>query len=188
MADYYSIVARAVGALDPNTGDARRRLYERARRALLAEMTSAALALDPSDINAARSSLEEAIGQVEAEARREERVRQTEAMPPADLPFDDDIVAERRPPANQNGRHRRGPLTRLWAQVFRRAGEGINSIRRDVPRVDHGETLSGHFPDPAHSGNGRDTWLTDLLARASRDDEEAEDQDFAPPRKVGRGG
>ena len=73
MADYYSIVARAVGALEPNTGDARRRLYERARRALIAEMTSAALALDPSDINAARNSLEEAIAQVEFEARREER-------------------------------------------------------------------------------------------------------------------
>jgi hypothetical protein len=183
MADYYSIVARAVGALDPNTGEARRRLYERARGALLAEMTSAALALDPSDINAARNSLEEAIGQVESEARREERARQ--AAPPPDLPLDDDIVKAPRPPANQNGRRRRGPLTRLWTQVLRRAGD---SIRRDVPRVDRGETLFSHFPDPEHSGKGRDTWLTDLLARASREDEEVEDQDFAPPRKVGRSG
>ncbi len=186
MADYYSIVARAVGALDPNTGDARRRLYERARRALVAEMTSAALALDPSDINAARNSLEEAIAQVEYDARCEERDRQAAALPP-DLPLDDDIVAAPRPPANQNGKHRRGPLTRLWTQVVRRAGEGINGIRRDVPRVNHGEALFSHFPDPSHSGKGRDTWLTDLLARASRDDEEVEDQDFAPPRKVGRG-
>jgi hypothetical protein len=184
MADYYSIVARAVGALDPNTGEARRRLYERARGALLAEMTSAALALDPSDINAARNSLEEAIGQVESEARREERARK--AAPPPDLPLDD-IVDAPRPPANQNGRRRRGPLTRLWTQVFRRAGEGINSMRRDVPRADRGETLFSHFPDPEHSGKGRDTWLTDLLARASREEEEAEDQDFAPPRKIGRG-
>lgn len=185
MADYYSIVARAVGALDPNTGDARRRLYERARRALLAEMTSAALALDPSDINAARNSLEEAIGMVEAEARLEEHRRR--APPPSDLPLDDDIVEASRPPANQNGKHRRGPLTRLWTRVLRRAGGSINGIRRDVPRVDRGEALFSHFPDPSHSGKGRDTWLTDLLARASREDEEAEDQDFAPPRKIGRG-
>ena len=109
-------------------------------------------------------------------------------MSPADLSLDDDdIVAPPRPPANQNGRRRRGPLTRLWTQVVRRAGEGINGMRRDVPRVDHGEALFSHFPDPSHSGKGRDTWLTDLLARASRDDEEVEDQDFAPPRKVGRG-
>jgi hypothetical protein len=187
MADYYSIVARAVGALEPNTGDARRRLYERARRALVAEMSSAALALDPTDINAARNSLEEAIAEVEAEARRDERSRRAAAPPPpADLPLDDIITAPG-PPANQNGKHRRGRLTRLWTQVFRRAGESINNIRRDVPPVDHGETLFSHFPDPAHSGKGRDTWLTDLLARASRDEEEAEDQDFAPPRKIGRG-
>ena len=31
MADYYSILAKAVNALDPNTGTARQRLYQRAR-------------------------------------------------------------------------------------------------------------------------------------------------------------
>jgi hypothetical protein len=37
MGDYYTIMAKAVGALDPNTGDARLLLYERARAALVAE-------------------------------------------------------------------------------------------------------------------------------------------------------
>jgi len=71
MADYYSIIAKAVGALDWNTGDARGRLYERARAALIAEMRGATPALNQSDILVARISLEEAIGKVEAEARRD---------------------------------------------------------------------------------------------------------------------
>jgi hypothetical protein len=68
MADYFSIIAKAVSAFDPNTGAARRRLYERARAALLAEMNSAIPLLDQSDIMAAQMSLELAIGQIEADA------------------------------------------------------------------------------------------------------------------------
>ena len=71
MADYYSIIANAVSALDSNTGDARQRLYERARAALIAEMRGADPALNQSDILVARISLEEAIGAVEAEAPRD---------------------------------------------------------------------------------------------------------------------
>jgi hypothetical protein len=70
MADYYSIMANAVSALDCNTRDARRQLYERARAALITQMRGTTPALDQSDILAARISLEEAIGRVEAEARR----------------------------------------------------------------------------------------------------------------------
>jgi predicted ATPase len=66
-------MAKAVGALHPNTGDERRRLYERARTALLTELRSA----DPSDIIAAQMLLELAIGEVEADAERDQRARQT---------------------------------------------------------------------------------------------------------------
>jgi hypothetical protein len=211
MADYYSIIARAVRALDPNTGETRRRLYDRARGALLAEMSSAALALDPSDILAAQVSLEEAVGQVETEAQRDERAQRAAVTlpmaspraphlalplptalplaPPAASPLDD-IVEAPGPPANQNGAQRRGSLRRLWTQVyrrtqvFRRNGHGAH---REEPR-ESGETLFSHFPDPAQSGNGRDTWLTDLLARASREEDEVDEQAFAPPRKIGRSG
>ena len=62
MDDYHTIIAKAVSALHPNTGDTRRRLYERARAALLAELRSA----DHSDIMAAQMLLELAIGEVEA--------------------------------------------------------------------------------------------------------------------------
>jgi hypothetical protein len=70
MADYYSIMANAVSALDWNTRDARRQLYERARAALITQMRGTTPALDQSDILAAPISLEEAIRRVEAEARR----------------------------------------------------------------------------------------------------------------------
>ena len=63
--DYYTLMAEAIAALDPNTSDARRRLYERARAVLLTELRSA----DPSDIMAAQMLLELAIGEVEADAQ-----------------------------------------------------------------------------------------------------------------------
>jgi hypothetical protein len=63
--DYYTLMAEAIGALDPNTSDARRWLYERARAVLLTELRSA----DPSDIMAAQMLLELAIGEVEADAQ-----------------------------------------------------------------------------------------------------------------------
>jgi hypothetical protein len=62
MDDYYTIIAKAVSTLHPNTGDTRRRLYERARAALLTELRSA----DHSDVMAAQMMLELAIGEVEA--------------------------------------------------------------------------------------------------------------------------
>jgi hypothetical protein len=81
MGDYHTIMAKAVGALDPNTGDARRLLYERARAALLTELRSADPALDPSDIMAPQMLLELAIGEVEADAQRDQRSRQTMDAP-----------------------------------------------------------------------------------------------------------
>jgi hypothetical protein len=38
MADYYSILAKAVNALDPNTGMSRQQLYQRARSAMISEL------------------------------------------------------------------------------------------------------------------------------------------------------
>jgi len=65
--EYYTLMAEAVAALDPNTEDARRRLYERARAALLTEFRSA----EPSDMIAPQMLLELAIGEVEAGAQRD---------------------------------------------------------------------------------------------------------------------
>jgi hypothetical protein len=68
MADYYTILVKAVCSLDPNTPAARRRVYDRARSALLAEMQKACPPIVRSEIMVAQMGLDTAIGQVEAEA------------------------------------------------------------------------------------------------------------------------
>jgi len=68
MADYHSILAGAVRGLDPNTQAARRRLYERARSALISEMESADPPIPRSEIIIALVALDTAIAQVEAAA------------------------------------------------------------------------------------------------------------------------
>jgi lipoprotein-anchoring transpeptidase ErfK/SrfK len=62
--DYYSVLVRAISALDPNTGEARRALYDRARLTVM----DAGLAL--SETNRERSALEAAIDRIEAEMRQ----------------------------------------------------------------------------------------------------------------------
>jgi hypothetical protein len=179
MADYYTILAKAVGGLDPNTGVARRRLYDRARVALVAEMRNARNALDESDIVAAQRSLEQAIGKIEAAVEPDGLHDHAVDTPLTYLPRG--ITRAPDPPANQNDEPR-GPLKRLWTQVFRRNGDRANghgSLRS------RGEALLGRFPDHGHSGPGRDTWLTDLLARASREEDQDDDHAFAP-REVRR--
>ena len=131
--DYYSIIAKAVSALDRNTEDARRGLYQRARSALNTAMHGADPTLNPSDILVAQMSLEEAIGRVEAEARRDRRALRPKTRP-----------------SNSDQRNPRG--------------------------------------DETDSGHGRDNWLSEVLARASRenygwgDDE----RDLTRPRELGR--
>ena len=158
MADYQSIIAKAVSALDPNTGEARRRLYERARSAVIAEMHRAEPALDRSDIMAAQMSLELAIGEVEADAQREQRAR---AVLDGPSHRRDGVSSKPSFPANENDQQGRGPLTILWTRFLRRTGESVE----DEAEEDRRER--------------RDTWLTELLVRASREEDEAY-QDFAP--------
>jgi hypothetical protein len=74
MADYYSLIAHEVAALDQNT-DTRRALYERAREALVGELRSVTPALDESEVTRERLSLEEAIRRVEGELAQESRGR-----------------------------------------------------------------------------------------------------------------
>jgi hypothetical protein len=180
MADYYTIIAKAVAGLDPNTCAARQRLYDRARVALVAEMRSAHNALDESDILAAQRSLEEAIERIEADTEPDEPADQPADMPLAHLPRG--VVEAPYPPANQNGEQRRSPLRRLWTHVFHRAGDSARGNDRFGGR---GAVLASRFPVETHREQVRDTWLTDLLARASREEED-DDQTFAPQRVVRR--
>ena len=78
MADYYPLIARAVGGLDKNTGENRRALYDRARVALVNQLRGVQPALEESDITRERLALEEAIRKVEAETAKRVRVETSE--------------------------------------------------------------------------------------------------------------
>jgi hypothetical protein len=73
MADYYPLIARAVGGLDKNTGENRSALYERARSALVAQLRGVDPPLNESDITKERLALEESIRKVETEAAKRAR-------------------------------------------------------------------------------------------------------------------
>lgn len=79
MSDYYSALHRAVAALDPNVGEARQDVYDRARRAVVTQLGSFDPSLSEAELRKATSALEWAISRVESEfADAEER----EAAPP----------------------------------------------------------------------------------------------------------
>jgi hypothetical protein len=102
MADYYPLIARAVEALDKNTGENRRALYERARTALVAQLRGVVPALEEAEITRERLALEEAIRKIEAESARRAR-EETRAPPPArrpePAPHRDGPVVQTVPPA-----------------------------------------------------------------------------------------
>jgi hypothetical protein len=162
MADYYSLIAKAVGVLDLNTEKARRRLYERARTALRSKMHGAYPPFHRSEIAAAELSLEMAIEAVEAEALDEQNAKSA-TLARCSLRARGSVAPSQ--PANQNDQAPRSFAT-LWAGISRRAGDDAK-----IP----GEARSGH----SGGGGPRDTWLTELLARASRGVNNNE-QDFAP--------
>src|SRR4029078_8763595 len=59
MADYYHLISRALAALQKNTGENRRALYDRARAALLAQLRGVTPPLNESDITRERLAPEE---------------------------------------------------------------------------------------------------------------------------------
>jgi len=67
MADYYPLLARAIGGLPDNSVGARTVIYERARRALLNQLRSADPPLSEDDISREQSALEGAIRRLEAD-------------------------------------------------------------------------------------------------------------------------
>jgi hypothetical protein len=83
MADYYPLVARAVGGLDKNTGENRRALYERARAALVNQLRGVDPPLEESEITRERLALEESIRKIELEASKRGRAdtAETEERP-----------------------------------------------------------------------------------------------------------
>jgi hypothetical protein len=187
MADYYSILAGAVTGLDPDNPTARRRLYDRARSALLSEMQNAYPPIPRFEITNAQIALDTAIVQVEADAglvalkkfvqhverdggpnveHFEECGRSYHGVQPNLVATAGPIptVSVPRLPANQN--------------VVRRGSfSGIRRLFRWRPtrRIEISEA----------ENTGGDTWLTELLERSSREEDD-EYADFAPKRASNR--
>jgi hypothetical protein len=113
MADYYPLISRAVAALDKNTGENRRAIYERARAALLAQLRGVTPPLDESDITRERLALEESIRKVEAESAR--RFVETARQMPASRLRSTELRQRDEPPAPRARSPEPGPAeARQW--------------------------------------------------------------------------
>jgi hypothetical protein len=86
MADYYSILAKAVNRLDRNTGMARQQLYQRARSAMISELENVYPPFRRSEIAVAEIALESAIEKAEALRRNSTQTCDSEQGPPIQVP------------------------------------------------------------------------------------------------------
>src|SRR6185437_13874839 len=67
MAEYYPLLAKAVAGIPNSTPEMRRAVYERARKALLAQLTNLDPPIPESDIARETESLDAAVERLEAE-------------------------------------------------------------------------------------------------------------------------
>jgi hypothetical protein len=191
MADYYSILARAVWDLDRNTAAARRRLYERAHSALLSEMQNAFPRIARSEIMIAQMALDIAIGQVEAEAALVALEKSVEHVERDDAPMVPDTAIER---VEEHGRPYQSPKPVAPASLI--PTRMSKPSRLPANQNDRPESLFGirklfrwRSPRSAEISEEKDVrsdaWLTELLQRASREEDE-DYQDFAPKHASNR--
>lgn len=80
MADYYSLMKKAVARLDTSAHEGRRALYERARAAQLAQLRNISPPLSETEITYEQLALDEAVCRLEAEVARPARDLQVPAI------------------------------------------------------------------------------------------------------------
>jgi hypothetical protein len=140
MTDYYPLIARAVTALEKNTGEARRGLYERARGALVAQLRGLDPPLTEAEITRERLALEEAIRRVEAESARRSRPEPSRPDPVAGLKSSQ-IAASPEPAAMA------GPL----AAAHLASGAASDLTDHELPRSD--QRINGAAPNSVDVGS-----------------------------------
>src|SRR6476659_7620510 len=86
MAEYYTVLKKAIGSLDSNQAEARRTVYDKARNALIGQLKAVDPPLTTAEISRQRLELEEAIRKVEREAAANPAPVRTPARPAAPPP------------------------------------------------------------------------------------------------------
>lgn len=105
MVDYFPVLDRAVAALNPNTKEARRVLYDRARRALIDGLRAGDPTLSDTDLKTQSAALEAAIRRVETEALRRAAQPPPRPAPAYEQPGESaDEGYEDRPPLEEGRR------------------------------------------------------------------------------------
>src|SRR6185312_2744504 len=104
MAEYYPLLAKAVAGIPNSTPEMRRAVYDRARKALLAQLTNLNPPIPESDIARETESLDAAVERLEAElANSESKAAASAPAPekPADEPATKAPAAKVIPPLSR---------------------------------------------------------------------------------------
>ena len=106
MADYYPLLSRAVGALSDSSADARRSIYDRARKALVGQLQAIQPPIAEADIARETDALDEAVARIEAEiagkaAAETAKPPAPEKAPEAPPKTEPPKAASPKPPAEQ---------------------------------------------------------------------------------------
>jgi hypothetical protein len=164
MADYYSLISRAITALPQQKPDARQAVYERARKALQNQLRSIQPPVAEADIAAEGRALEEAIARLEIEFGRASQGREpapgaaaktaaaTPAAPPPPSARAADVVkpapSKAPPPVAPAARQAAvGPAT---AQILEPANGGAASLQESARSAEDAwrDTLAETAPGP----------------------------------------
>lgn len=169
MADYYPLLARAIGGLPDRSEAGRRTVYDRARRALLAQLRNADPPLRDQDIEREQLSLEEAIRRLEQDYVGADEPVAEAVVPPAP------VAAPVAAPASVSAE----PAPVAAPRVPQAARDAFSAPRR--PAAPAPESDDDELTALAAGRAGRDSWADDPALSATQDfsglrpDEEAGD-------------